>query len=103
LDIFLRGFSLSSCPQPSLKVLLLLNAMRLLKYVLNCEQKFSFLIYRWGLSVSRLTKVCCTSVEVKFLSLDINTTQTVWMGAITLMCVLRHWQKLPPAAILWWS
>jgi hypothetical protein len=31
LDIFLRGFSLSSCPQHSLRVLLLLNAMCLFK------------------------------------------------------------------------
>jgi hypothetical protein len=44
LDIFLRGSSLSSCPQHSLKVLLLLNATCLLKYVLSCEQKFSFFI-----------------------------------------------------------
>jgi hypothetical protein len=36
LDIFLHGFSPSSCPQHSLKVLLLLNA----KYVLNFEQNF---------------------------------------------------------------
>jgi hypothetical protein len=33
LDIFLRGFSLSSSPQHSLKSLLLLNPMYLLKYV----------------------------------------------------------------------
>jgi hypothetical protein len=50
LDIFLRGFSPSSCPQRSLKVLLLLNPMCLLKYVLNCEQNFSFFIFRPGLS-----------------------------------------------------
>jgi hypothetical protein len=31
LDISLRGFSLSNCPQYSLKVLLLLNPMHLLK------------------------------------------------------------------------
>jgi hypothetical protein len=37
LDIFLRGFSLCSCPQHSLKAPLLLNPMRRLKYVLNCE------------------------------------------------------------------
>jgi hypothetical protein len=42
LDIVLRGFSLSGCPQHSLKVLLLLNPTCLLKYVLNCEQNFSF-------------------------------------------------------------
>jgi hypothetical protein len=40
LDIFLRGFSLSSCPQHGLKVLLLLTPTYLLKYVLNCEQNF---------------------------------------------------------------
>jgi hypothetical protein len=33
LDISLRGFSLSSCPQHSLKVLLLLNPVCVLKYV----------------------------------------------------------------------
>jgi hypothetical protein len=38
LEIFLRGFSLSSDLQHSLKALLLLNA----KYVLNCEQNFSY-------------------------------------------------------------
>jgi hypothetical protein len=41
LDIFLYGFSLSSCTQHNLKVfmsLLLLNAMCLLNYVLNCKQ-----------------------------------------------------------------
>jgi hypothetical protein len=35
LDIFLRGFSLSSCPQQSLKVLLLLNSLCPLKYEPN--------------------------------------------------------------------
>jgi hypothetical protein len=43
LDIFLRGFSLSSCPQQSLKVLLLLNPTCLLKYVLNWTEFFIFL------------------------------------------------------------
>jgi hypothetical protein len=43
LDIFLRGFSLSSCPQHSLKALLLLNPMCLLKCVLDCEKHFSYL------------------------------------------------------------
>jgi hypothetical protein len=42
LNIFLRSFSLSSCPQHSLKVHLLLNPTCLLKYVLNCEQNFSY-------------------------------------------------------------
>jgi hypothetical protein len=42
LDIVLQDFSLSSCPQHSQKVLLLLNPMYLLKYVLNCEQNFSY-------------------------------------------------------------
>jgi hypothetical protein len=42
LDIFLRGFSPSSCPQHSLKVLLLLNPMCLLKYVSSCEENFSY-------------------------------------------------------------
>jgi hypothetical protein len=40
LDIFLRGFSLSSCPQHSLKFPLLLKPMCLLKYVLNCDHNF---------------------------------------------------------------
>jgi hypothetical protein len=38
-------FSLSNCPQHSLKALLLLNHMCLLKYVLNCEQNVSFFIH----------------------------------------------------------
>jgi hypothetical protein len=42
LDTFLRGFSLSSCPQRSQKVLLLLNPICLLKHVLNCEQNISY-------------------------------------------------------------
>jgi hypothetical protein len=42
LGYFLAWFSLSSCPQQSLKVLLLLNPMCLLKYVLNCEQNLSY-------------------------------------------------------------
>jgi hypothetical protein len=51
LDIFLRGFSLSNCPQHSLKVLLvqsllLLNPICLLKYVLKCEQNFLFFVFR---------------------------------------------------------
>jgi hypothetical protein len=54
LDIFFRGFSLSSCPQHSLKALLLLNATCLLKYVLNCEQNFSFSVFRCGLSDIRI-------------------------------------------------
>jgi hypothetical protein len=54
LDIFLCGSSLSSCPQHSLKVLLLLNPTCLLKYVLNCEQ-VSFFIFRSGLA-----RVYCT-------------------------------------------
>jgi hypothetical protein len=45
LDIFLRGFSLSSYPQHSTKVLLFesllrLNPTCLLKHVLKCEQNF---------------------------------------------------------------
>jgi hypothetical protein len=52
LDIFLHGFNLSSCSQHSLKVLLLLNPMCLLKYVLNCEQNFSFFVF-W----SRLSSI----------------------------------------------
>jgi hypothetical protein len=43
LDIFLRGFSLSSCPQHRLKVLLLLNPMSFFKLALSCEQNFSYL------------------------------------------------------------
>jgi hypothetical protein len=41
-DIFLRGFSLSSCPQHSLQVLLHLNPTRLLKYILSCENNFPY-------------------------------------------------------------
>jgi hypothetical protein len=54
VDIFLRGFSLSNCPQHSLKVLLLLNPMCLLKYVLSCEYNFSFFIFRSVLSYIRI-------------------------------------------------
>jgi hypothetical protein len=54
LDIFLHGFSHSSCPQHSLKVLLPLNPICLLKYVLSCEQNFSFFIFRSGLSDIRI-------------------------------------------------
>jgi hypothetical protein len=50
LDIFLCGFSLSSCPQNSLKVLLLLNPTRLLKYVINHEQNYAIFIFRSGLA-----------------------------------------------------
>jgi hypothetical protein len=45
LDIFLHGFSLSSCPKHSLKDLLLLNSMCLFKHVLNCEYNFSFFMF----------------------------------------------------------
>jgi hypothetical protein len=45
LDIFLFGFSLTCCPQRSLKVLLLKNATCFLKSVVNCEQNFSFFIF----------------------------------------------------------
>jgi hypothetical protein len=59
LDIFMRGFSLSSCPQHSLKVLLLLNPMCLSKVRfstvnrishisvrINCNQISEGLLYR---------------------------------------------------------
>lgn len=39
-DIFLRGFSLCSCPQHTLKVLLLVN--RTCVHVLDCERNFSY-------------------------------------------------------------
>jgi hypothetical protein len=45
LDIFLCGFSLFNCPEHSLKFLLLLNPMCLLKYVLNFEENFNFFLY----------------------------------------------------------
>jgi hypothetical protein len=59
LDIYLRGFSLSSCLQHSLKLLLLwslllLNPMCLSKHVLNCQRNFSFSIFRSGLSDIRI-------------------------------------------------
>jgi hypothetical protein len=59
LNIFWRGFSLSSRPQHTLKVLLLLTPMCLLKYVLNCEQNSSFFIFRSGLTVTGLARVYC--------------------------------------------
>jgi hypothetical protein len=40
LDIVFCCFTLSSCPQYSLKALLPINPMCLLKYILNCEQNF---------------------------------------------------------------
>jgi hypothetical protein len=62
LDILLRDFSLSSCPQHNLKALLLcslllLNPVCPLKYVLNCEQNCSFFIFRSELTVTGLAKV----------------------------------------------
>jgi hypothetical protein len=51
LDILLRGFSLSSCPQHSLKVLL-----PLLKYVLNCEQNFSFFDISIRINCNRISE-----------------------------------------------
>jgi hypothetical protein len=48
LDISLRGFSLSSCPQHSLKVLLLLNPTRLLKACAQLRTEFfTFHISIW--------------------------------------------------------
>jgi hypothetical protein len=67
LDIFLHGFSLSSCPQRSLKVLLLLNPTCLLKYVLNCEQNFSYFdtdFPTYGLTVTGLARVYCIKCRV---------------------------------------
>jgi hypothetical protein len=58
----LRGFSLSSCPQHRMKVLLLLNAIVFLKYVLNCEHNSSFFVFRSGLTVTGLASVCCTYI-----------------------------------------
>jgi hypothetical protein len=52
--MFLRGFSLASCPQHSLKVPLALYATCLLKYVLNCEEDSSFVIFRSELSDFRI-------------------------------------------------
>jgi hypothetical protein len=49
MDIFLLGFSLSSCPQRILKVILLLNPKCFLNFVLNCQQNFKFFIFRSGL------------------------------------------------------
>jgi hypothetical protein len=63
LDILLHGFSLSSCPQHSLKVLLLLNPMCLLKYVLNCEHNFSFFMFRFRLTVTGLMRDCCIASD----------------------------------------
>jgi hypothetical protein len=60
LDIFLRGFSLSSCPEHSLKVLLLLNPSCLLKYVLNCEENISNFI----LTVTGLARADCILLAV---------------------------------------
>jgi hypothetical protein len=58
--IFLRGFSLSSCPQNSLKVLLLLNVMSLKV----CTQLWTeFSTFRSGLTVTVLARVYCTSVS----------------------------------------
>jgi hypothetical protein len=53
--MFLRGFSVFSCPQHSLKVLLLLNPTCLLKHVLNSEKNFSFFIFQSGLSDIRVS------------------------------------------------
>jgi hypothetical protein len=63
LNNFLRGVSVSNCHQHSLKVLLLLNAVCLLKYVLKCEQSFSFLIIWSRLTITRLASVYCTRMS----------------------------------------
>jgi hypothetical protein len=62
LDIFLDGFISSSCHQHSLKFLLL-NITRLLKCVLNCEQKFSYFDSDYStseLTVTGLVRVYCS-------------------------------------------
>jgi hypothetical protein len=59
-----RRFSLSSCPQHSLKVLLLLNPTCLLKYVFNCEHDFSYFDPDYltiGLTVTGLARSYCGS------------------------------------------
>lgn len=69
LDIFLHSFSLSSHLQHSLKFLLVRNPMYLLKHVLNCAQNFSYFdldYLTYGLTVSRLVRVYCTTKIYNF-------------------------------------
>jgi hypothetical protein len=54
-----RGFSLFSCPQHSLEVLLLLNPM--------CLLNFSFFIFWFRLTVTRLPRVYCNYIVKCFL------------------------------------
>jgi hypothetical protein len=63
LDIFSPGFSLSSCPQHNLKVLLLLNATCILKHALNREENFSYFDpdYPISESVTGLARIYCTT------------------------------------------
>jgi NAD-dependent dihydropyrimidine dehydrogenase PreA subunit len=62
LDILLCGFCLSSCPQHSLKALLLLNPLWLLKYVLNPEKNFSFSYFGPVYFTSGLERTYCTYI-----------------------------------------
>jgi hypothetical protein len=62
LDIFLRGFSISICPEQSLKVLLLRYLTCLLKYVLDCEQ--NFFIFPYGLSDIQINCICTSQQKV---------------------------------------
>jgi hypothetical protein len=64
LDIFSCGFSFSSCPQHSLKALMLLNSMCLLNVKELFVFKFSYLIP--GLTLTVLVRICCIRSPVIF-------------------------------------
>jgi hypothetical protein len=95
LDISLRDFSLCSCPQPSLKVLLLLNPTCFLKILFNCEQYFYFFILRSELSDIRIS---CDRISDGILYLNIATffKDQLILFVMSLSCiqVTRHKQTL---------
>jgi hypothetical protein len=91
LDKFLWGFSLSSCPQHSLKILTLLNSTCLSKYVLNLERNFSYFIFRFGLSDVRIN---CNRNSEGFLLylLRLSGTEFTWYIAHHLAyCASLEW------------
>jgi hypothetical protein len=63
LDILLRSFSLSTCPQHSLKVLLLLNSMSFKLLVCIYFSNFDPDYATSGLTVTELARDYCTKIS----------------------------------------
>jgi hypothetical protein len=63
LNIFMRDFSLSSCPQQSAS--LLASKSYVCFYVLNCEENFSFFVIQSGLA-----RVFCIHIPNSWLSIE---------------------------------